>query len=95
MPVNINNESVSNEEIKKLLEENLELTRETQKMVKKVKNHIVLEQFFSIIKILIIVVPLILAYLYLPTILKPYIEQYQQVMQGAGMVTPDINEALK
>ncbi|MCX6796276.1 MAG: hypothetical protein NTW06_02135 [Candidatus Falkowbacteria bacterium] len=68
------------EEIKKLLEENLELSRQTQKMIKKINNHIVLQQVFGVIKILIIVVPIILGVIYLPALLKPYWDQYQKAM---------------
>jgi hypothetical protein len=86
--INNNNEPITPADIKKLLEENLELTRETHKMVKKIKNHIVLEQFLNILKILVIVLPIVWAIIYLPDIIKPYWNQYQQAI---GVNSSDLN----
>jgi hypothetical protein len=86
--INNNNEVITPADIKKLLEENLELTRETHKIVKKIKSHIVLEQVLNIIKILVIVVPIILGIIYLPSILKPLWDQYQQAI---GVNSSDFN----
>jgi hypothetical protein len=86
--INNTNEVITPADIKKLLEENLELTRETHKIVKKIKNHIVLEQILNILKILVIVVPIILGIIYLPSILKPFWDQYQQAI---GVNSSDFN----
>lgn len=91
----LNHDASDNGELKNLLEENLKLAQQTHDMVRSIKHHIVLEQVFNIIKILIIVVPIILGIIYLPSILKPYLDQYNQIMEGAGVITPDINETLK
>lgn len=77
---NENNEFNTESDIQKLLAENLELTRETYKIVKKIKSHIVLEQVLNIIKILVIVVPIILGLIYLPDLIKPFWDQYQQAI---------------
>ena len=95
MPVNINNENLNKDEIKNLLEENLKLVQETHDMVRSIKKHIVLEQVFNVVKILIIVIPIVLSIIYLPALLKPYLEQYQQLMQQTSAISPDINDTLK
>ena len=91
---NLTHETSTNEELKNLLEENLKLTQETNKMVRSIKHHIVLEQVLNIIKILVIVIPIVLGIIYLPTILKPYLDQYNELMKGAGMQTMDLNSAI-
>ena len=87
---NDNSEIITAEDIKKLLEENLELARETHRIVKKINSHIVLEQVLNVIKILVIIVPIILGIIYLPTLLKPYLEQYKQVI-GLDATSTDFN----
>lgn len=94
---NDNNEKITAEDIKRLLEENLELTRETHRIVKKINSHIVLEQVLNIIKILVIVVPIVLGIIYLPTLLKPYLDQYKQIMDLTGnsnQLNTNLNETL-
>ena len=54
------------EEIKKILEENLKLTQEIHQMTKKIKNYINFQKVMSLIYILLIVVPIILGIIYLP-----------------------------
>ena len=60
------------DEIKKLLEKNLELTEEIYKMVKGIKKYIFWQKVFSFLKILIIVVPIIIGIIYLPPLLKRF-----------------------
>ncbi|MDO8592933.1 MAG: hypothetical protein Q7R92_04185 [bacterium] len=75
------------EEIKKLLEQNLELTKEVYAMTKKIKNYITFQKVMSVFYILIIVVPVILSIIYLPPLLKNVFDQYKDllgVQSGAG-----------
>lgn len=71
------------EEIKKLLEDNLRLNQETFKMVKSVKKFLLFQQIMGIIKLLLIVIPLIIGIIYLPPLLKQSFDQYQQLL-GIG-----------
>ena len=57
---------LDNNEIKNLLEKNLALTQEIYAVTKKLKNYLKWQRVGSVIYILIIVVPLILAFFYLP-----------------------------
>ena len=58
------------EEIKKLLEQNLELTKEIYAMTKKIKSYITFQKVMSVIYIMLIVAPIILSIIYLPPLLK-------------------------
>jgi hypothetical protein len=72
------------EEIKKLLEKNLELTEEIHKIVKSVKKYMLWQNIFSFLKILIIVVPIVIGIIYLPPLLKDVFQQYQSLLSGEG-----------
>ncbi|MDD5072111.1 MAG: hypothetical protein PHQ42_05270 [Patescibacteria group bacterium] len=71
------------EEIKKLLEKNLELTREIREMVKGIKRYVFWQRVWGALKILIIVIPIVLGIIYLPALLKDVYRQYQNLL-GAG-----------
>ncbi|MFH1662088.1 MAG: hypothetical protein ABIA02_03260 [Candidatus Falkowbacteria bacterium] len=68
------------EEIKKLMQQNLKLTQEIHGMVSAVKKHMLWQKIFSILKILIIVVPIVLGFMYLPGILKDVTAQYKDLL---------------
>jgi len=80
----IENLSSMEDEIKKLLEKNLELTEEVHKMVKSVKSYMLWQNIFSFLKILIIVVPIVIGIIYLPPLLKGVFQQYQSLLGGEG-----------
>ncbi len=73
------------EEIKKLVEKNLEVSEEILKIAKYVKSHIFWTRVYGTIKFLLIVVPLILGIIYLPPLLKDIFGQYQSVLTGAPL----------
>jgi len=72
-------------EIRELLGENLKLNKEIHVMVKSVKKYMMWQQIWSIFKILIIVVPIVLGLIYLPAMLQPLFEQYKDLMGGIGI----------
>jgi len=59
-------------QIKKLLKENLDLTKEVKRLVKDVKKHLFWSKVWTIFKIVLIVVPIILGFLYLPAFFQKY-----------------------
>lgn len=61
---------LSNQQIKVLLDENLKQSKETLEIVKKIKRHLLFGQIMNIIYLLLIVVPIILAIIYLPSLLQ-------------------------
>jgi hypothetical protein len=71
------------DEIKKLLEKNLEMTEEILVMTKKIKSHVTFQKVMSAIYFLIIVVPIVLSFIYLPPLLKDAFNEYQGLLGGS------------
>ncbi len=78
-----------NEELSRLVEENLKLTKDIHKMTKYVKRNVVFNQIFGFLKIVLIVIPIILGFMYLPglyeKVMPVYIEAYKQVQNLTGI----------
>lgn len=68
------------EEIKKLLEQNLKLTEEIYVMTKKIKGYIAFQKVMSLVYLMLIVVPIILSIIYLPPLLKSMFDQYKDIL---------------
>jgi hypothetical protein len=68
------------DEIKKLLEENLRLTREIHDMVGKIKHYVNFQKFISLFYFIIIVAPIVIGIIYLPPIIKNMFSQYEQAL---------------
>lgn len=68
------------EEIKKLLEQNLEYSKEIYAMTRKIKSYITFQKVMSVVYILLIVVPIILSIIFLPPLLKGVFDQYKDVL---------------
>lgn len=58
-----------------IAKETLALVQETNRLVKKVERHLYWSRIFSGVYIVLIVTPIVLAIIYLPPILQPYIER--------------------
>lgn len=72
------------EEIKKILEENLKLTQEIYEMTKKIKSFITFQKVMSFVYFLLIVGPLVLGIIFLPPLLKNVFSQYSELLGGEG-----------
>ncbi len=70
-----------NEQIKKLVEENLEYSKEILKLNKKIYHDIVWKRIFFAIKLIIIITLIIFSVVYLPLILKNLLAPYQNLIQ--------------
>lgn len=68
------------EEIKKLLEQNLKLTEEIYLMMKKTKRYLAFQRLVSIFYLIIIIAPIILGIIYLPPLLKGVFDQYRGLL---------------
>lgn len=82
------NSIVSNEEIKKLLEENIALMKEVKEDTIYVKKYVVMSQILGFVKVIIVVVPIIWAAFYLPKMLGNVLAPYQELLgvsQGANL----------
>ncbi|MBU4332780.1 hypothetical protein KKD19_02310 [Patescibacteria group bacterium] len=80
------------EELLKLLKENLEYNKAIYKMSKKTKKFILTLQIMSIVKLLLIVVPVILAIIYLPSLLQNWIGPYQELLGQSGQGSSILNQ---
>lgn len=83
-------ESPQEQEILKLLKENLEISQEVLRLSQKVQRYIFWQKIIGWFYIVLIVVPIILALIYLPPLLKNVFGQYQdllgQVDAGQGQI---------
>ncbi|MFA6410721.1 MAG: hypothetical protein WCW26_04065 [Candidatus Buchananbacteria bacterium] len=69
--------------LEKLLQQNLEVSLEIQKTVKALKNWIIWQRAWLVVKILVIVVPTVLGIIYLPGLLKQSLGNYQQLLNSS------------
>jgi hypothetical protein len=80
------------EEIKKLVEKNLEVSEEILKTVKYVKNYVFWARVYGFVKVLIIVIPLAIGIIYLPPLIKELFGQYQSALTGEPLKNPQTPE---
>ncbi len=78
--MNEENKINETEQIKKLLEQNLEYSKEIYRLTKKIKNYINFQKVMSIIYLLLIVVPIVLGIFYLPPLVKGIYSQYKDIL---------------
>lgn len=81
--------------LEKLVRENLKLTSEVLELTKKTKRYIVFGQVLNVLKIVLIIGPIVLAIIYLPPIIREFISTYSDllgsgtgstILQGSGFV---------
>ncbi|MFH1233654.1 MAG: hypothetical protein V1649_03330 [Patescibacteria group bacterium] len=65
------------EEIKKLLEQNLKLTEEIYSMTKKIQGHLTFQKLVSVFYLIMIIAPIILGIIYLPSLMGNVVDQYK------------------
>ncbi|MEK9130226.1 MAG: hypothetical protein AAB526_02420 [Patescibacteria group bacterium] len=70
-----------NEQIKKLLEENLEYSKEILKLNKKIYKYIFWKKVFDWIKTIIIVISIVWSIVFLPPMLKNFFDSYQELIR--------------
>ncbi len=69
------------EELKKLVEENLQVTQEILKTVKYIKSYVVWTRVLGFLKLLVIIIPLILGYIYLIPVLRDTYGRYIELLE--------------
>lgn len=77
---------MTDEEIQKLLEENIALTKEVRDLSAKTAKYIRWMRISDIIKIILIALPLIAAWLYLPDILDFFTSGYGGIFPSGLMI---------
>jgi hypothetical protein len=73
-------QKTQDQEIKELLEKNLEMNKEIREMVKSIKTYIIWQRVWFVLKLVIIIIPITLGFIYLPPILSDIFEQYKGVL---------------
>jgi len=68
------------QDLQKLLEENLRISKELYSMTKKIKDWMAWQRVWGIIKILIIIIPIVFASIYLPPLLVKALQPYQELL---------------
>lgn len=71
---------MNEDELRKLVEENLALTKEVKELSAKTATYIKWLRISDIIKILLIALPLIAAWVYLPDILQSFTSGYSELL---------------
>ncbi len=82
----INKTETGEERIQRLLEQNLEYNKAIYELAKKTKKYMLIMQIMSWVRVLLIAVPLTLALIYLPPLLKNYLGQYQELLGGDSVL---------
>lgn len=75
-----------NKDLVALIEKNLLWSQLVYEQNKRMERKLTIMAVAGYVKLLLILIPLILAFVYLPSILAPAIEQYQQLLGGGGQV---------
>lgn len=90
----------NNQDFRQLLEENTKLLRDIQATTERTRRYIFMGEIFSIVKILLIVVPVILGFVYLKPYFQTVVGSYQELLgapsSSTGILQPkDILDELK
>ncbi|HTW96547.1 MAG TPA: hypothetical protein VMD74_02725 [Candidatus Methylomirabilis sp.] len=72
------------DDLKKILEENLQLSRENHQMLLGIKRHFFWQSMLGWFYFIIIVGPIIWGIIYLPSLLGPVIGQYKDLLGVSG-----------
>ncbi len=72
----------SQKELRQLLQENLKISKELYGMTKKIKRWITFQRIWGVVKILIIIIPIILGLVYLPSLIRNVIEPYRELLNN-------------
>ena len=76
----VNISDITNDDLKKILDENLRLTQEIHVMTHKIKSYISFQKFMSFVYLVLIIGPIIFSIMYLPPILKQVMGQYSELL---------------
>ncbi len=79
-------------QIKGLLKQNLEYTKQALEQQEKTKRYIIWLKIVNLIKLLVILVPIILALLYLPPVLRDFFEKYKELFGPGGFFIEYFNK---
>ncbi len=70
--------------IKSILNEVIEVSKKNQKDIKYIKRFVIWSQFWGVLKVLIILIPIIIGIIYLPSFMEDWISSYQEILIESG-----------
>lgn len=73
-------------DIKNLLLENIEYSKRNAAKIEKIEKHILISKIVNIIKLTIILIPIVLAIIYLPPLISRLISNYQDIFSQIGQL---------
>lgn len=79
------------ERLEQLLQENIKLTQEIHRMSKRVNRYVTVQNILSVVYLFLIVVPLIVGALYLPSFMKNVVEPYQKLLESGNNLQNAVN----
>lgn len=62
-------------------QETLQLVQETNRLVKKIERHLYWSRIFSALYVVLIITPIILAIIYFPPVIQPFIDRLELLLQ--------------
>lgn len=89
---NTNFDTNSSEEVRKLLQENLSYAKATYEAAEKTRRYILWGQVFGFIKLILVIVPIVIAYLFLQPYFKTAISTYQDLLGVTNSVNSAVND---
>jgi hypothetical protein len=72
-----------NAEIASIIKETRDMAKQTLKMTKKIKSYIFLQQVFTFLKLFLILIPIIAAWVYLPRLIEDFKANPQALMESS------------
>lgn len=78
---NQNSETNNSEVLLKLLQSNLEKTEEILKISRETRKYIKWQNIWSTVRLVLILAPIIIGFLYLPSLLEEYFSSYKTLLQ--------------
>ncbi len=81
MDTNHSDKSSEFKDLKKLLELNLQKNEEILLISKATKSYIKWQQIWSILRFLLILIPIILGFIYLPPFIKDFLKNYKSLLK--------------
>ena len=70
-------------EIASIIEETRDMAKQTLKMTKKIKSYMFFMQLFNLLKLLLILTPIIVAWIYLPRLIEDFKVNPQALMESS------------
>ena len=92
--VDVNLNTSDNANLKELVEKNIKWSQIIYEQNKKIKHRMTLMVIGSYLRLAIILIPIILAFIYLPPLLEGLVSQYQGILGGVGNSPAQINDLL-